>query len=167
MPMPLTAIVAVDPFWAIGHENRLLFRVSADMRRFKAVTMGQVLLMGRRTFESLPGLLPGREHVVVSASGAACDGAAVCPSPEEGLETARRIAKEKDAAVFVIGGASVYAALLDRCDIALVTKMDAPAPAADAWFPNLDERPQWRLAEQSPWEEEKGLRYCFCRYERT
>jgi len=165
MTMPLTAIVAVDPAWAIGRDNRLLYRVSADQRRFKALTMGHVLLMGRKTFDSLPGLLPGREHVVVSASGAACAGATVCASLEEGIQTAMRLAAMRGAAVFVIGGPSVYAALLDQCNVALVTKIGAPAPAADSWFPNLDEQPGWRLAEQTPWEEEKGLRYCYCRYE--
>lgn len=163
----LTAIVAVDQNWAIGFDNELLFRISADLRRFKALTMGHVLLMGRKTFDSLPGPLPGREHVVVSASVACAQGVTFCDGPEKGARAAARLAEARGAQVFVIGGASIYAALLNRCGTALVTKIDAAAPSADAWFPNLDEQPEWRLAEESPWAEEKGLRYRFCRYERV
>jgi dihydrofolate reductase len=162
----VTAIAAVDRAWAIGCDNRLLFRISADLRRFKQLTMGQVLLMGRKTFDSLPGLLPGRAHVVVSATASPA-GALVCPSPAAALHAAQRLAGA-DKNIFIIGGASVYAALLDCCDAALITRIDAHAPAADAWFPDLDALPNWRLAEQAPWEaNENGLRYCFCRYERV
>ena len=154
----MTAIVNVDRNWAIGRRNGLLFRIPADMARFKAITMGHVLLMGRRTFESLPGLLPDRAHVVLTRDAAFThEGVTVCHSLEEGIAAAHALGE-----VFVIGGGEVYAALLCHCNTALVTQVDATAPAADAFFPNLDEHPDWRLAHAEDWLESAGLRLRFC-----
>ncbi|MCL2107026.1 MAG: dihydrofolate reductase, partial [Oscillospiraceae bacterium] len=115
-PLELRLIVAVDRAWGIGRNNELLFRLSADLRRFKALTMGHVLLMGRHTFDSLPGPLPGREHVVLSRDPAfAPAGVTVCPSAEQALTRARELAGARGAQIFVIGGARVYAALLNTC----------------------------------------------------
>jgi dihydrofolate reductase len=152
-------IAAVDRDWAIGSNNALLFRISADLRRFKELTMGHTLLMGRKTFDSLPGLLPGRRHAVLSADADfSPQGVQVCRHIDE----MRRIAAGERC--FVIGGGTVYAALLADCRTAYITKIDARAGRADAYFPNLDTHPAWHLAEQSPAQEENGLRFCFCRY---
>ena len=159
----MTAIVSTDRNWAIGHENALLFRAAADMKRFKAITMGHVLLMGRRTFESLPGLLPGRAHVVLTRdAGFAHEGVTVCHSLDDGIAAAHALGE-----VFVIGGGEIYAALLPYCDTALVTQVDAAASGADAFFPNLDNHPGWRLVHTGAWQEENGLRFRYCEYRRS
>ena len=156
----MTAIVCADRDWAIGRDNRLLFRISTDLKRFKALTMGHVLLMGRNTFESLPGLLPGRAHVVLSRDASfAPAGVTVCRTLEEGVAAAQAMGE-----VFVAGGEIIYRELLPFCDTALVTRVDAVAEDADARFPNLDEHPDWRLADAGEWQEEKGLRFRFCGY---
>ena len=158
----MTAIVCTDRNWAIGHRNNLLFHIPADMARFRAITMGHVLLMGRRTFESLPGLLPGRAHVVLTRDAAFThEGVTVCHSPEEGLAAARALGEG-----FVIGGGEIYAALLCECDRALVTQVDTLDPAADTFFPNLDEHPQWHLVEAGEWQKSAGLRFRFCEYKK-
>lgn len=164
MAVPIIAVAAVDQSWAIGYENRLLYRLSADLRRFKTITMGGVLVMGYRTFASLPGLLPGREHVVVSRH-AKIPGATVCASPDDALTAAQALAQARGTGVFVIGGAMVYAALLPYCDQVYLTKFEIRAPRADAYFPPLDALPGWRLAERSTHMEQNGIRYRFCRYE--
>ena len=133
----MDAIVAVDAHWGIGRDGGLLFRISADLRRFKALTMGHTVVMGRRTLQSLPGGrgLPGRRKL--DAAG-------------------------EDA--FVIGGAQVYRLLLPVCRRLYVTQIDADG-GADVFFP--EPAPElWRITEQSPWQEEQGLRYRYLTYER-
>ena len=154
----MTLIAAVDKDWGIGWRGAPLFRIPADLRRFKALTMGHALLMGRKTFESLPGLLPGRAHAVLSRDAAFHPtGVTVLRN----LDQARAYARSRET--FLIGGGEVYAALLDACELALITKIDA-ARAADVFMPNLDALPGWRLREASPWMEEDGVRFRFCAY---
>jgi len=163
----MTLIAAVDNRWGIGFRGAPLFRVSADLRRFRALTKGHALLMGRKTFDSLPqreglpGLLPGRAHVVLSRDPHFTrPGVAVLRS----LDEARDYARTRET--FLIGGGELYAALLDDCGRALITKIDAYRPA-DAFMPDLDAMPGWRLREESPWMEEDGIRFRYCVYERT
>lgn len=101
----ISIIAAVDSRMAIGFQNKLLFRLPNDLKRFKALTTGNTIIMGRKTFESLPkGALPNRRNVVLSSNPAAeCPGAEVFTSLEAALESCQ--AEEK---VYIIGGASVY-----------------------------------------------------------
>ena len=160
----MTLIAAVDRAWAIGRHNTPLFHIPADLRRFRALTMGRALLMGRRTFDSLPRrgnppwLLPGRAHAVLSRDPEFHPpGVTVLRS----LDEARAYAQSRET--FLIGGGELYAALLDDCERALITKIDA-SREADAFMPNLDALPGWRLLEEGPWQEENGLRFRFCLY---
>jgi len=154
----MTLIAAVDSSWGIGHRGAPLFRVPADLRRFKALTMGHALLMGRKTFDSLPGLLPGRAHAVLSRDPSfAPPGVTVLRS----LDEARAFAQAYD--VFLVGGGEIYTALLEGCELAHITKI-AAAPQADAFMPNLDEMPRWHLAEAGPWQEADGVRFQYCLY---
>ena len=132
----MDAIVAVDARWGIGRDGDLLFRISADLRRFKALTMGHTVVMGRRTLQSLPGGrgLPGRRNLVLSRQGdLAPEGAEVYPDMDALLAAA-----PEDS--FVIGGASGYWALLDQCSTAYVTKIEAAFPAAVC---DPDRRRRW------------------------
>ncbi|MCL2494386.1 MAG: dihydrofolate reductase [Oscillospiraceae bacterium] len=156
----MTLIAAVDQNWGIGIRGAPLFRIPADLRRFRAVTMGHALLMGRKTFDSLPGLLPGRAHVVLSRDpDFSPPGVIVLRN----LDQAREFAREHET--FLIGGEEIYAALLDSCARALVTKIDA-AREADAALPNLDALPHWAPVREGPWRESGGLRFRFCEYAR-
>jgi len=160
----MTLIAAADRNWGIGHRGAPLFRVPADLRRFKALTMGHALLMGRKTFDSLPtqdslpGLLPGRAHVVLSRDP---DFSPPGVTVLHGLDDARAYAQSQKT--FLIGGGEIYAALLNDCALALVTKLDA-AWEADAFMPNLDLLPEWTMTQEGPWRETNGLRYKYCTY---
>jgi dihydrofolate reductase len=117
--------------------------------------------MGRKTFESLPGPLPGRVHGVLSRDpGFAPPGVAVLRGEKEALAWAL------GRKTFLIGGASVFRALLDHCDTAYVTKIDALG-GADAFMPNLEALPGWRLRQAGSWLEHAGLRFRVCVYEHT
>ena len=141
----MDAIVAVDARWGIGRDGGLLFRISADLRRFKALTMGHTVVMGRR-------------NLVLSRQG---------DLAPEGAEVFHEVQPMLDAAgedAFVIGGAQVYRLLLPVCRRLYVTQIDADG-GADVFFP--EPAPElWRITEQSPWQEEQGLRYRYLTYER-
>jgi dihydrofolate reductase len=154
----MTAIVAVDKNWAIGYNDRLLFHIHADLRHFKERTMSHSIVMGRKTFASLPGLLPGRTHIVLTRN---------TDFTHPGVVAVHNLdSSQLPDDAFVIGGAQIYAQLLPRCGAAVVTKIDAAASQADAWFPNLDETTDWICAEESPVYAENGLRYKFSFYKR-
>ena len=112
----------------IGRDGRLPWYLPADLKRFKALTMGKPMIMGRKTFESFPSPLPGRRHIVLTRDrGWTAEGAEVAHSVEEALALAGH-----DAAV--IGGAEVFALLLDRADRVELTEIHA-APEGDATVP--------------------------------
>ena len=158
----MNVIVAVDENWGIGKDGEQLIYISADLKRFKALTMGHSLVLGRKTLATFPGGKPlkGRRNLILSRNPEfAPEGAAVYHSMEQLLEHV-----EEDA--FVIGGASVYQELLDRCDTAYVTKLQASWPA-DCWFPNLDEDPAWTVAEEGEVLEEQGVKFRYVTYRRA
>ena len=155
----MQASVAVSQSWGIGRDGQLLFRLSADLRRFKALTTGHTVVMGRRTLQSLPDGkgLPNRRNLVLSRRpDYAPENAEVVTSVEALLRTAG-----EDA--FVIGGQQVYEQLLPHCERVHVTKVLADAPA-DAFFPNLDEDPAWRIASVSDVLTENGISFQYVEY---
>lgn len=157
----MTAIVCVSQNWGIGHDGALLFRISADLKRFKALTVGKTVILGRKTLDTFPGGKPlkDRRNIVLSRRELDIPGAEIAHSFEEAA------ALGGDDAI-VIGGASVYMALLSRCDRVYVTKVDA-APDADSFFPDLDDNPDWRVASESEVFEENGLKFRFVDYIRN
>ena len=158
----MNMIVAVDENWGIGKGGDQLIYIPEDLKRFKALTMGHALVLGRKTMATFPGGKPlkGRRNLVLSRNPAFHpEGAEVFSSLEELLDAA-----PEDA--FVVGGASVYQALLDRCDTAYVTKIQAAFPA-DCWFPHLDRRPEWRAEEESEPMEHEGVTFRYVTYRRS
>lgn len=153
-------IVAVDEKWGIGKDGNLLQRISTDMKRFRAMTTGNVLVMGRKTLESFPNQkpLPNRVNIVLTANRAyEAEGVVLCHD----LAELPQILKEYEGKqVFVAGGGSVYAQLLPQCEKAYVTKIYHTYPA-DTTFPNLDENPDWELTEKGEVQEEKGIKFSF------
>lgn len=158
----MNLIVAVDENWAIGKGGDQLVYLSADLKRFRELTTGHPVILGRKTLGTFPGGRPlkNRRNLILSATpGYAVEGAEVFPDVDSLLAAA-----PEDA--FVIGGESVYRALLDKCDTAYVTKIQAAFPA-DRYFPDLDQHPDWRVTEQSDPLEEDGLTFRYVTYYRT
>ena len=129
----IVLIVARAANGIIGRDGALPWHLPADLRRFKTLTQGAPMIMGRKTFESLPGLLPGRRHIVLTRDEAwSEDGAEVVRSVEEALRVANA------PRVSVIGGAEIYALFLDHSDRIEMTQVHANF-AGDTLFPALDE----------------------------
>jgi dihydrofolate reductase len=161
----MNCIVAVDKNWAIGYQNKLLVSIPADMRFFRDVTAGKVVIMGKNTLESFPGGQPlkNRVNIVIALEkDYKVRDAKVVYSIEEALAEAE---KYKSGDIYVIGGASIYRQMLPYCDVAHVTKIDY-SYQADTYFPNLDELDDWVLAEETEEQTYYDLSYTFCRYER-
>lgn len=145
----MKAIVAVDANWAIGKDNQLLFSLPTDMKHFRSKTLGKVVVMGHSTLRSFPGEkpLPGRTNVVLSRNQElVIPGATICNSLEELTLYLQQFDSED---IMVVGGQTIYQQLLDFCSEIYVTRVHATRPA-DSYFPNLDQYPNWELAERSP-----------------
>ena len=140
----IVAIVAVAKNGVIGAQGGLPWRISGDLKHFRALTMGKPLILGRRTFETLPGPLPGRELVVVTRDpGFSAPGAHVALDPSEALAIAREIARKSGAKEICIGGgAEIYGALLEATDRIELTEIDLD-PVGDALLPPFDPA-RWR-----------------------
>lgn len=160
----IAIIAATDRNNALGFENRLLFHISADLKRFKALTTGHTVVMGRRTFESLPkGALPNRRNIVLSRNrDFTAAGAEVFASLSEAMEHCG-----KDEEVFIIGGESVYRQAMDMADRLYMTEIDAAAGRADAYFPAIDSD-VWEVEkkEMHPSDGKDAMDYCFTDYVR-
>ena len=138
-------IAAADKNWAIGRNNELLVRISEDMKYFRELTTGNVVVMGRKTLESFPGgkPLPDRVNIVLTRQEDYDGRGAVVA---HGLDELRReLDKYDPSGVFVIGGGSVYRMLLPYCEDAYITRLDY-AYEADTWMPDLDKEEGWALA---------------------
>ena len=155
----LEAIVAVNRDWGIGKNGTQNVVLHADRKHFRAVTDGAAVLVGRRTLADFPGgkPLPGRRNIVLTRSDLTVEGAEVVHTAEEA------IALVGDSRCLVIGGASVYRAMLPYCTRIYVTKIDA-CPASDSFFPDLDSSPDWEIERESDVMEEDGVRFRFVDY---
>lgn len=157
----LILIASVDKNYGIGKDGALLFPIKADLRRFKELTTGNTVVMGRKTLLSLPNGKPlkNRENIVLSRN---CDlqveGAEVCGSKEELFELIR--GREK---VFVIGGASVYNELLPYCERAMLTEIDAQFEA-DCFIEKISEKENWHLENVSEPLEHEGVLFRYAEY---
>ena len=158
----MDAIVAVYSDWGIGDGGTRPVVLKADRRHFRSLTDGSAVIVGRKTLADFPGGKPlaNRFNIVVSRQGINVDGALVVHSTGEALDAA-----EDFEQCFVIGGASVYMQFFNYLERVYVTKIDTE-PQSDSFFPNLDRNPEWECVSQEPWEEEDGIRYCFCTYEK-
>lgn len=161
----LSVIAAVARNNAIGRKNRLLYRLPNDMKRFKALTTGHTVIMGRRTFESLPqGALPHRRNIVLSRQeDAVFEGAERFGSLSEALSHCRT-----EEEVFVIGGAEIYRQALPLAGKLYLTFVEDTPADADAYFPPLVSG-EWRETKRDarPADEKHLFPYTFVDYERT
>jgi dihydrofolate reductase len=154
-------IAAVAKNGVIGRDNKLPWRLSEDLKHFKVLTMGHPMIMGRKTWESLPGRLPGRPHIVVTRNpDYVPDGATAAAS----LHAAVAAAGDTDE-VFVIGGAELYAQAFEFADRLQLTEIDADFEG-DAHFPNWN-RAAWRETGRATHRADAGFDYAFVTYERA
>ncbi len=160
----ISIIAAIDQNRALGYKNQLLFYLPADLKHFKALTTGHTIVMGRKTFESLPkGALPNRRNIVISTHrDLSYSGAEIYHSLEEALAHC-----EADEKIYIIGGASVYKQAMPLADELCMTLVDAAAPKADAYFPPIDTE-VWEEKSREPHQadEKHPCDYAFVNYER-
>ena len=161
----MNLIAAVDKNWAIGKNNQLLVRIPADQKFFRETTTGKVVVMGRKTLESFPNGLPlkNRTNIVLTKDkNYKAKDAIVLHSMDELMV---ELEKYDSDDIYIIGGEKIYAQLVDQCDVAHITKIDYEYDA-DAYFPNLDEKPEWVITGDSEEQTYFDLIYYFYRYER-
>ncbi len=156
-------IAAVDRSMALGFENKLLYWLPNDLKRFKALTTGHTIIMGRKTFESLPnGALPNRRNIILSSSGITYPNAETFPSIEAALRSCRL-----DEEVFIIGGASVYEQTLPLAEGLFITEIDGTALHADAFFPAItSDIWQEKSRDAHPADDKHPCSYAFVDYVR-
>jgi dihydrofolate reductase len=152
----ITLIVARAQNGVIGRGGKLPWHISADLKRFKALTMGSAMVMGRKTFDSLPGLLPGRRHIVLTRDSAwRGDGAEIAREVDEALRVAG------GEPVSVIGGAEVFALFMPIADRIELTEVLADVPG-DTCMPDPRSTREWRTAgESETFTSAKGLPFRF------
>ena len=142
---------------AIGYQNRLLYAIPSDMTRFRELTTGHTIIMGRKTFESLPnGALPHRRNIVISKTREQITGCEVYTSLEEAL-AARKEAAEDEC--FIIGGASIYEQALPFADKLYLTIVEKEPEHADTFFPEINPA-EWEVTEKEM-RNENGLPFTF------
>lgn len=159
----VTIIASTGRDGAIGRKGDLAFHLREDMRRFKALTTGHTVVMGRKTFESLPkGALPERRNIVITRNeGFSAPGTERAGSLEEALH----MASEEE--VFIIGGVEIYRQAIAIADRLELTEVDADTPDADTFFPEYDAA-EWEKHSESEvmTDEKSGVRFsfiCYCR----
>lgn len=166
--MSVIAIACVDANWGIGYQGKLLEHIPADMKFFKEATMGNYMIMGRKTWDSLPKKpLEGRDNIVITST-LCLDSSydyTIFTSLDRVISFLRSDIPNRD--IYIIGGASIYEQLLPYCDKAYITHVDIPHENVDAYFPNLDEMPEeWKLTEESPCSSYNDFYYSFKTYSR-
>lgn len=158
----MNLIVAVDQNWAIGKDGDQLVYLKEDLKRFRTLTSGHTVILGRKTLATFPGGRPlkNRRNLILSRNPQfQAEGAEVFASVEE-------LVQQADGDAFVIGGASVYEQLLPYCDTAYITKIHAAFPA-DTYFPDLDKSEEWEIVQESESLEQDGIAYHYVTYRRT
>ncbi len=137
-------IVAVDENFGIGKDNNLLARISPDLKRLRNFTVGNIIVMGSKTYMSFPKRpLPDRENLVITTKPENYPEVRCFTSVEDFLE----YSKTADKTIYVLGGGQIYKQLLPYCDKAHVTKI-LHSFEADTFFPNLDEDEEWMISEE-------------------
>ena len=159
-------IVNVTENWGIGLEDRLLVSISADLRRFRQLTTGKTVILGRRTLATFPGGRPlkNRTNIVLSTQPDFASEGALCAHST--AELFRLLQPMHSESLCVIGGEHIYRLLLPYCQWARVTKTYVNLPA-DRFFPNLDAASTWQLRQSSEILEENGLKFQYLDYENT
>lgn len=161
----MNLILSADKNWALGKDNQLLVRIPSDMKFFREMTTGKVVVMGRKTLESFPNGLPlkNRINIVLTKNlDYKVKGALIVHTKEQLF---KELWQYDSKNIYVIGGESIYRMLLDQCDTAFVTKIDY-IYEADTYVPNLDELPEWEITQESEEQTYFDLEYRFVTYQK-
>ena len=159
MAAEIILIAAIDRNRAIGKNGALPWRLPPDLKRFKALTLGQTVLMGRKTFDSIGRALPGRRNFVLTRDPSwRASGVDVFSD----FATARQACTSSE--LWVIGGGEIYTQTLAHADRLEITHVELAVDAADAWFPVIDDA---FVATPSPGMSNAGIEFYFCSYART
>lgn len=161
----MNLIVAVDKNWGIGNKGDLLVSIPRDKKYFQEMTMGGVVVGGRKTMESLPGgtTLKGRTNIILTRKqDYKYSDAIIVHSMEEALEELKMYDEEN---IYIIGGEQIYRQFLPYCNRAYVTKIDYRYEA-DTFFPNLDQDEEWVMTHDSEEQTYYDLEYYFTQYQR-
>ena len=162
----MNLIVAVDDNYGIGCANGLIYSIKKDMQHFKELTLNKVVVMGSKTFYSLPGkkALAGRVNIVLTSREDFNEPNTIAA---HSLTELNNLIKNFDGNdIFVIGGASIYNQLMPYCKFAYITKIEG-SKTADTYMNNLDRLDNWKIQEASEPQQENGQTFTFCLYENT
>ena len=155
-------IIAVDKNWAIGQDNQMLYDLRKDLKHFKETTTGGLVIMGRKTFDSMGEALPKRENIILSRDkNLIREDALVFNDIKEIIS----YANESDKEAFIIGGAEICELFLAEIDEAIITKIHAES-AADTYLHNFNEDPDFEIVEESSPIIDNGIEIKFVRYKR-
>lgn len=157
--MKLVIIAAIGENNELGKGNSLIWHLPGDLKFFKDKTYGKSIVMGRKTFESLPKMLPNRHHIVITSGNINNPDVEVYHSIESFLNS-----YSSDEETFVIGGASIYKAFIDIVDTMYLTEVEASCESADAFFPDFDKN-DWQRSELTQ-NSENGISYKHILYKR-
>ena len=156
----LSLIVAIAQNNVIGKDNKLIWHISEDLKRFKSITSGNTMLMGRKTFESLPGVLPGRKHIIITRDNKyTVDSEQV--SVINDLDSFIKNHENSDEEIFVIGGAEIYKQLLPHCKKLYLTNVHQSFEG-DTYFPEIDySKYDTEYSSDKITDEKSGITYSF------
>ena len=156
--MKLSLLAALASNNVIGRDNQVPWRLSTDLKRLKAMTMGHHVIMGRKTFESVGRPLPGRTNVIITRQeGYAPVGVVVVHSLEDAIHLAVQAGEDE---AFVLGGAEIYAQALHRADRMYLTRVHAEVEG-DTYFPDFDDVAEWKLSDAEHFEADEKNEYPF------
>jgi dihydrofolate reductase len=159
----IAAIVAVDANWGIGYKGDLLYYIPEDLKRFKDITTNNIVVMGRKTWDSLPKKpLLNRANIVITSSSCDSEDASFWS-----MESVKKFMKQqKSLNFFIIGGGTIYQQLLPYCDKIYVTKIHKESDRIDTYFPNLDKMDEWKVSRCDGIYFCKDIAFQFLEYER-
>lgn len=158
--MSYSIIAAIGKNNELGKDNDLIWRLKNDLKFFREVTTGHTIIMGRKTFESLPKMLPNRKHIVLSSSENFPSEVEVYKELKDLLESLKNSEEE----IFIIGGGSIYKSFIDHADKLYLTEIDASYKEADTYFPTFDKENYDREVLKE--NEENGISYKHVLYKR-
>lgn len=157
-------ILAVDKNFAIGKDNKLLFHISKDLKHFKKTTLNSIVIMGRKTYESMGGALPKRDSIILSRNkNYKAENALVFTKKEEVLNYVK---ENQNKEAFVIGGEEIVDVFLDECDEAIITKVMEEVDNADTFLHDFDNDPDFEISEESEIHQENEKKFIYIKYRR-
>lgn len=162
-------LYAVEENWGIGYKNDLLVKISEDLKDFKKLTTGNIIIMGRKTFESLPNskALPNRLNIVITKDESySREGIKVVHSIEGLFELLKEVDPNNEKTRYVIGGGSIGSQLLPYCNLGYITKIFKSFENIDTILPNLDLHDDWEIARESSVRKQDDLEYKYVEYRR-